>query len=113
MREGLFNKSEYSRPSEGVLLSINEEVNMVKKQKTASALAYSREDAAPRLLASGRGREAERIITLAQEAGIAIVEDSALAALLNTEAKIGDIIPVWCWEAAAKILAFVSEKDKK
>jgi flagellar biosynthesis protein len=86
---------------------------MEKKQKTASAIIYNENDPAPRLLASGRGREADRIIAVAEEAGIAIVEDPALAALLNAGLNIGDIIPAWCWEAAAKILAFVLIKDKQ
>jgi flagellar biosynthesis protein len=85
----------------------------MKKQKTASAIVYNEKDPAPRLLASGRGREAERIIALAKEAGVTIIEDSGLAALLNREANVGDISPAWCWEAAAKILAFVLAKDRK
>jgi flagellar biosynthesis protein FlhB len=40
------------------------------------------------------------------------VEDSALAALLDTSAKPGDFIPSWCWEAAAKALAFVIKTKK-
>jgi type III secretion system FlhB-like substrate exporter len=86
----------------------------MKKRKTASALAYKTgKDPAPRLVAKGRDREAERIIAVAQKAGVAIVEDAAMAALLDAEVNPGDFIPVWCWEAAAKILAFVLEKDKK
>ena len=82
--------------------------------KMASAIGYSTEDAAPRLLALGRGRTAERIITLAQEAGVAVIEDPALAILLDAEVRIGDIIPEWCWEATAKILAFVfAQKEKE
>ncbi|MCL2065898.1 MAG: EscU/YscU/HrcU family type III secretion system export apparatus switch protein [Treponema sp.] len=77
------------------------------KRKIASAISYSAEDTAPRLLASGQGRTAERIILLAEEAGVTVVEDAALAALLNSSVNVGDIIPVWCWEATAKILAFV------
>lgn len=83
------------------------------KKKTASAIGYSHGDFAPTLLASGRGREAERIIAVAQEAGVAVVEDAALAALLDTSAKPGDFIPPWCWEAAAKILAFVTKTEKR
>jgi len=79
------------------------------KRKLASAIGYTRGDTAPKLLASGKGREAEQIIAVAQEAGVAVVEDSALAALLDASAKPGDLIPPWCWEAAAKILAFVSK----
>jgi len=84
----------------------------MKKRKIASAIGYSSGDPAPVLLASGRGREAQRIIDIAQEAGVAVVEDAALAALLDTSAKPGDFIPVWCWEAAAKALAFVIKTDK-
>jgi flagellar biosynthesis protein len=80
-------------------------------KRLAAAIAYSAEDPAPRLLASGRGREAERIIALAKESGIAVMEEPALAALLNAGLKTGDLIPVWCWEAAAKILAFVLSKE--
>jgi len=79
----------------------------MKKKKIASAIGYTQGDPAPELLASGRGREAERIIAIAQEAGIALVEDVALAALLDESAKPGDFIPPWCWEATAKVLAFV------
>jgi flagellar biosynthesis protein len=82
------------------------------RKRFASAIAYSPKDPAPRLLASGQGREADRIIALAQESGVAVVEDSALAALLQTGLKTGDLIPVWCWEAAAKLLAFVLAKEK-
>ena len=77
------------------------------KRKIASAIGYAPEDSAPRLLASGRGREAERIISIAEQSGVTVVEDSALAALLDSGARSGDLIPVWCWEAAAKVLAFV------
>ena len=79
------------------------------KRKLASAIGYEPGDPAPVLLASGKGREAERIIAIAQQAGVEVVEDAALAALLDTSAKPGDFIPPWCWEAAAKILAFVTK----
>ena len=83
----------------------------MKKKKIASAIGYKPDDPAPVLLASGRGREAEQIISIAQEAGIAVVEDTALATLLDTSAKPGDFIPPWCWEAAAKALTFVIKSD--
>ena len=85
----------------------------MKKRKLASAIGYDTGDFAPLLLASGRGREAEQIIAVAQDAGVAVVEDAALAALLDTSVKPGDFIPPWCWEAAAKILAFVIEAEEQ
>ena len=81
--------------------------------KKASAVAYNRDEGVPRLLARGRGWEAERIIALARESGIEIVEDSTLAALLDTGVKPGDFIPPWCWEALAAILAFVLSEEEK
>lgn len=81
-------------------------------EKKASALGYNREDGVPRLLAKGRGPEAERIIKIAREAGIEIVEDTALASLFDTAVNPGDWLPPWCWEAVAKILAFVFMKEE-
>ena len=81
--------------------------------KVASAIDYNEKEGIPRLLAKGKGREAEKILALAREAGVEIVEDSSLAALLDAGVKPGDFIPPWCWEAVAKILAFVLSKEDK
>ena len=77
------------------------------KRKIASAIGYTKGDPAPVVLAQGKGRQAEQIIAVAENAGIAVIEDESLAVLLDSSAKAGDFIPPWCWEAAAKILAFV------
>lgn len=77
----------------------------------ASAIGYDPRDPGPRLLARGRDGGAERIIALARDAGVRVIEDPSLAALLDTGGQVGDIIPVWCWEAAAKLLAFVAARD--
>ena len=86
----------------------------MKKRKLASAIGYTPGDIAPALLASGRGRQAEHIIAIAEHEGITIVEDTALAAMLDSWAegpvKPGDLIPHWCWEAVAAILAFVMKE---
>jgi flagellar biosynthesis protein len=84
----------------------------MRKRKIASAIGYSPEDPAPVLLASGRDREAEYIIAIAEQEGIAVVEDEALAVLLDSGVKPGDFIPPWCWEAAAKILVFVTKASR-
>ena len=85
----------------------------MKKRKIASAVGYSADNPAPVLLVSGRGREADKIIAVAHQAGVAVVEDAALAALLDTSVKPGDFIPHWCWDATAKVLAFVMKADHK
>ena len=80
--------------------------------KKAAAIAYTPPAPAPLLLAAGRGRDAERILEEAHKAGVAIVEDAGLASLLEA-ARPGDYIPSWCWEAAAKILAFVLARENE
>ncbi len=82
------------------------------RRKKASAIAYNPDLPAPKVIAQGRGREAERILEEAKKAGIEIVEDPPLAALLETSAKMGDYVPEWCWEAVAKILAFIRKKEE-
>jgi flagellar biosynthesis protein len=79
--------------------------------KKAAALGYTPGDIAPRLLAKGRGLEAEAIIALARKTGIELVEDSALIGVLDSGLKPGDYIPPWCWEAVARILAFILKKE--
>jgi flagellar biosynthesis protein len=82
------------------------------KGKKAAAIAYNPPlQPAPQLVAVGRGKEADFILIEARKAGIAIVEDPGLAAMLDT-AKPGDYIPFWCWEATAKILAFVLARER-
>ena len=81
------------------------------KRKIASAIGYKKGDLAPMLLAKGHGREAEQIILIAEQAGIEVMEDAALAALLDVSVKPGDYIPVQLWEAVAKVLAFVLDRD--
>ena len=80
-------------------------------RKKAAAVAYTPPEPAPLLLAAGIGREAERILEEARKAGITVVEDAGLASLLLA-VKPGDYIPSWCWEAMAKILAFVLAREQ-
>jgi len=76
----------------------------------ASALSYDTDDIAPRIVAKGRGREAERIVELATMAGVEIVEDAALAALLDAT-DVGAYIPAECWQAVAAVLAFIMAEE--
>jgi len=83
------------------------------KKRIASAIAYMPEaDSAPRVIAAGSGRTAEQIIAVARENGVPVVEDTLLASLLDSSVNPGDLIPVWCWEAVARILAFVRKEIK-
>jgi flagellar biosynthesis protein len=80
--------------------------------KKASAIAYAPDMIAPRIVATGRGREAERIIAIARDAGVAVLEAPELEALLDA-GKTGDYIPEWCWEIMAKILAWVLAEERR
>ncbi|MDI9370245.1 MAG: flagellar biosynthesis [Synergistaceae bacterium] len=83
-----------------------------KKRAKAAAVQYDQKtDDAPRLLASGEGFIAERIIEIARQADVPVVEDAALvSALLVLE--LGEEIPGELYEAVAKVLAFVYKLDK-
>ena len=63
-------------------------------------------DAAPTVVASGRGRLAEQIVALAFAAGIAVREDSDLAELLAA-VEIDLPIPPSCFEAVAEIMSYL------
>lgn len=79
--------------------------------KTAVALAYTPGDDAPKILATGKGHMAERIIEEAKAADVPFYQDSALAETLS-KLEIGDAIPPELYEVVAQILVFVDGMDK-
>ncbi|MDD6810573.1 MAG: EscU/YscU/HrcU family type III secretion system export apparatus switch protein [Lachnospiraceae bacterium] len=82
-----------------------------KKVKQAIALEFDPEDEAPRVIASGRGELAERIIERAKEAEVPVHRDDKLADTLS-RLDIGDMIPPELYEVVAEILVFVDSMDK-
>ncbi|MCI8528181.1 MAG: flagellar biosynthesis protein FlhB [Lachnospiraceae bacterium] len=82
-----------------------------KKVKQAVALEYNPADDAPRVIASGRGILAEKIIEKAQESDVPIHRDDKLADTLS-RLDIGDMIPPELYEVVAEILVFVDSMDK-
>lgn len=82
-----------------------------QKLKQAIALEYNPEEDAPRVIASGRGVLAERIIEKAQESNVPIHRDDKLADTLS-RLDIGDMIPPELYEVVAEILIFVDSMDK-
>ena len=63
-----------------------------KETKTAVALAYEPGDVAPKILATGTGEVADRIIEKAKESKVPLYKDNKLADTLS-RLKIGDAIP--------------------
>ncbi|MBD5527973.1 MAG: flagellar biosynthesis protein FlhB [Lachnospiraceae bacterium] len=81
------------------------------KPKQAIALEYNPEEDAPKVIASGRGKLAERIIEKAKESDVPIHRDDKLADTLS-RLEIGDMIPPELYEVVAEILVFVDSMDK-
>ena len=83
------------------------------KQKKAVAILYDdTPSAAPKVIASGKGSIAEKIIETAEEAGIHIQQDPNLVELLS-KVDIGEEIPVELYQTVAEVLAFVYKVNNK
>lgn len=74
--------------------------------REAVALAYRQADAAPRVVAKGRGFVAEEIIARAREHGIYVHESPELVTLL-TQVDIDEHIPPQLYVAVAELLAWI------
>lgn len=82
-----------------------------KREQKAVALSYEPEDDAPKVVASGQGYLADKIIAAANEADVPVHEDARLADALS-EIQIGDSIPPELYEVVAEVLVFVDDMDK-
>ena len=80
-------------------------------EKTAVALAYEPGDNAPKILATGKGVLADKIIAKAKESDVPLYKDNKLADTLS-KLKIGDAIPPELYEVVAEILVFVDDMDR-
>jgi flagellar biosynthesis protein len=74
--------------------------------REAIALAYRQTDAAPRVVARGKGLIAEAIIARAHEHGVYVHESPELVALL-TQVDIDQNIPPQLYMAIAELLAWL------
>ena len=80
--------------------------------KTAVALSYEEGDQAPKILATGKGYVAEKIIEAAKEENVPVHKDEKLAATLS-KLEIGDYIPKELYGVVAEILVFVDRVEGK
>lgn len=92
-------------------MSENGNKSKENKIKQAIALEYDPSDQAPRVIASGRGILAEKIIEKAKESDVPIHRDDKLADTLS-RLEIGEMIPPELYEVVAEILIFVDSMDK-
>lgn len=81
------------------------------KIKQAIALEYNPSEEAPKVIAAGKGKLAERILEKAVEENVPVHKDSALADTLS-RLEIGELIPPELYEVVAEILVFVDQMDK-
>ena len=80
---------------------------MMKKKPRAVALKYEKEkDAAPRVVAKGRGSVAQKIIETARAHKVPLVEDQNLVQVLEA-LDLETEIPVELYRAVAEVLAFI------
>ena len=90
------------------------QLNQKKKSdadKTAVAISYEPGEAAPKILATGKGKVAEKIIETAKENKGPTYKDNKLASTLS-KLQIGDMIPPELYEVVAEILVFVDDMDR-
>lgn len=80
--------------------------------RQAIALGYDpNEDDAPKVIATGKGALADKIIEKAKEEKIPVRTDDKLADTLS-RLDIGEMIPPELYEVVAEILVFVDAMDK-
>jgi len=83
---------------------------MEKKQK-AVCLKYPENAEAPFITAKGKGFAAEKMLEIARQNKIPVVENENLANVLSLE-NVGQIIPENLYEAIANIFAFISSAER-
>lgn len=78
----------------------------------AVALAYAPGEAAPKIVAKGRGLIAEAIVARAKEHGIYVHESKELVALLS-QVDLDDHIPPQLYMAIAELLAWLYRLEEE
>ena len=81
------------------------------KRAVAAALKYNSEDGGvPKVVASGSGFVAEKILDAAFESGVKVRQDADLAQMLAA-VDIGSDIPVEAFAAVAEILSYIYQTN--
>ena len=80
----------------------------MEEKKSLVALRYPEGAECPFISAKAKGLLAEKMLEIAKENDIPVVEDKLLEGLLTCE-EIGESIPLETWEIVAKIFAFLAD----
>lgn len=78
----------------------------------ATALEYDTKEEVPKVVASGKGHVAEKIIEQGKKEDIQIYQDKELANLMKN-LDVGEQIPPSLYNVVAQVLVFVSDMDVK
>ncbi|MFZ1984436.1 MAG: EscU/YscU/HrcU family type III secretion system export apparatus switch protein [Desulfatitalea sp.] len=83
------------------------------QRKKAAALRYDRtRDSTPKVVAKGRGKMAERIVEMARQSNVPLVEDRNLVQMLEA-LDLNTDIPTELYQAVAEVLVFVYRMNHK
>jgi len=83
------------------------------KKLQAAAISYDpAENDVPILSAFGEGHMAQKIVDVAKESGVPVLPEAGLTKMLS-KLGVGDEIAPEMYDAVAKVLAFVSEVDRR
>ncbi len=82
-----------------------------KNMRQAVALEYDPNEPAPKVIATGQGAIADRIIEKAEEANVPVHKDDKLVKSLAA-LEVGEMIPPELYGVVAEILVFVDAMDK-
>ena len=85
---------------------------LTDKRPKAVALRYDDSLPAPFIVAKGAGYAVDRMRTLAEELGIPILADEALAGFLFPLDP-GEMVPEVYWEIVARVYVFIAELEGK
>ena len=84
-----------------------------RREAIAVALAYDPADIdAPRVVATGHGAMAEKILEIAFASGVKVREDADLAQVLSA-VEVDSLIPIEAFAAVAEILAYVYRANNR
>lgn len=82
----------------------------IEAKKKAVALQYKLGHTAPKVVATGMGYMAQKIMDAAKEADVKLYKDPKLAQAL-TKLNLGDEIPQELYQIVAQILVFIDSLD--
>ncbi|WP_127580567.1 EscU/YscU/HrcU family type III secretion system export apparatus switch protein [Paenibacillus koleovorans] len=80
--------------------------------KKAVALRYTPDQAAPVVVAKGKGRIAEEIMNRAKEHGVPLQEDASLVEVLS-KLDLNQEIPPELYQLVAEVLSFIYRSDQR